>query len=245
MQKVSNAMNKIMVLGTFHMEAKNDVNNFQQTDKILEHENEIIRIVEALSQFKPTKIAVECEKTYQAALDEAYESYLLSGSNSLDEKSQIAFRLAKLAGLEKVNAVDWMERGAAEHACGDVLAYLRTNQPELAAEINAFAPPVVDLEKETLYEVFQRLNSVEYSRDSLAYYTNYARIGSEKYYGNGWLIWWYQRNLNIFTNICALSEGSNDERILLLIGAAHKGILDQFFQNSQRFDVVDVSSFVN
>ena len=55
-------MNKIMVLGTFHMEAKNDVNNFQQTDKILEHENEIIRIVEALSQFKPTKIAVECEK---------------------------------------------------------------------------------------------------------------------------------------------------------------------------------------
>lgn len=89
-------------------------------------------------------------KTYQAALDEAYESYLLSGSDSLDEKSQIAFRLAKVAGLEKVNAVDWMERGAAEHAYGDVLAYLRTNQSELAAEINAFAPPVVDLEKETL-----------------------------------------------------------------------------------------------
>lgn len=237
-------MNKVMVLGTFHMQAQNDINNFQQTDRILEHENELVKIAEALAQFNPTKIAVECEKNCQTALDEAYESYLSSGSDSPDEITQIAFRLAKQLELKKVNAVDWMERGAAERGCGDVLAYLHANQPELAREIGVFSNPVVDLEKETLYDVFLRLNSDENTKNNLAYYMNYARIGSEEYYGNGWLIWWYQRNLNIFTNVSALSEGTNDERILLLIGAAHKGILEQFFQNSRLFEVVEVSSFL-
>ena len=65
---------------------------------------------------------------------------------------------------------------------------------------------------------------------TLAYYMNYARVGTEDYYGNGWLIWWYQRNLNIFTNTAALADSEDEERILLIIGAAHKGILEQFFQ---------------
>lgn len=237
-------MNKIMILGTFHIQAQNDVNNFQQSDRIAEHESEIVQLVDALAKFNPTKIAVECEKIYQDALDDTYKSYLLSGSDSPDEITQMAFRLAKLLGLENVNAIDWMERGAAERGCGDVLAFLRSNQPKLSNEINSYAIPTVDLDKETLYDAILRLNSEKSVNDTLAYYMNYARIGSEEYYGNGWLIWWYQRNLNIFTNVSALSEGANDERILLIIGAAHKGILEQFFQNSLAFDVVDVSSFL-
>ena len=102
----------------------------------------------------------------------------------------------------------------------------------------------IDLEKETVSEVFLRLNSQVSAQNSLAYYMNYARIGSEEYYGNGWLIWWHQRNLNIFTNTAALTEGKKEERILLLIGAAHKGILEQFFENSKAFDVVNTLSYL-
>lgn len=237
-------MNKIMILGTFHMQAQNDVKNFQQSDRIAEHESEICKIVEALAKFNPTKIAVECGKCYQNALDERYESYLSFGSDSPNEITQIAFRLAKLLDLKRVNAIDWMEQGAAERGCGDVLEYLYANQPELSREIDALDIPVVDLDKETLYDAVLRLNSGKSVRDTLTYYMNYARIGSEEYYGNGWLIWWYQRNLNIFTNVSALAEGVHDERILLVIGAAHKGILEQFFRNSLAFDVIDVSSFL-
>lgn len=237
-------MNKVMVLGTFHMQAKNDVNNFRQTEKIKDHESEMIRIVNALAEFNPTKIAVECRKSQQATLDEAYANYLVAGSNSPDEVEQIAFRLAKLLGIEKVNAIDWMELGAAERGCGDVLEYLYSNQLELSREIDSFENPVVNLENETLHDAFIRINSNENVKNTLAYYMNYARIGCEEYYGNGWLIWWYQRNLNIFTNISALSEGADNERILLIIGSAHKGILEQFFQNSMVFEVVDVSSYL-
>lgn len=237
-------MTKIMILGTFHMQAKNDMKNFQQTERIKEQEREIRQIVEAITKFKPSKIAVEHCKSQQNTLDEAYANYLLSGLASPDEVEQIAFPLAKSLGLKRVNAVDWMELGAAEHGCGEVLEYLYSKQPELSREIDAFEDTAVDLEKETLYDAFLRLNSPNSVKNTLAYYMNYARIGSEEYYGNGWLIWWYQRNLNIFTNIAALSTGEDDERILLLIGAAHKGILEQFFRNSMVFEVVDSSVYL-
>ena len=237
-------MNKIMILGTFHMQAKNDRVNFQGTDKICEYEAEITQLVDALAEFKPTRIAVEYCKSEQASLDGEYSEYLENGSTSPNEIDQIAFRLAKNLGHEKVYAIDWMERGAAERPCGDVQEYAHRNQPELASEIDALSDIPVDLEKETMKEVFLRINSRESAQKSLAHYMNFARIGSEEYYGNGWLIWWYQRNLNIFTNTAALADNKNEERVLLLIGAAHKGILEQFFQNSMAFEVVNASEYL-
>ena len=152
-------MNKIMILGTFHMQAKNDMVNFQGTDKINEYEEEIIQLVEALAEFKPTQIAVEWCKSEQSSLDTTYLEYLANGSDSPDEVSQIAFRLAKNLGHEKVHAIDWMERGAAERGCGDVYEYLHSKQPKLACEIDALREPVVDLEKESICDAYLRLNS--------------------------------------------------------------------------------------
>lgn len=237
-------MNEIMILGTFHMEAQNDVVNVNQTDKIVQHNDEIAKLVEALTKFKPTKIAVEYEKKYQSKLDALYKKYCDSGSDSTNEITQIAFRLGKKLSLPVIDAIDWMERGAAEYPCGAVQEFLAANQPDLENEINKYRSAAVDLEHETIKEIFMRLNSEQSIKDSLAYYMNYARIGSDEYFGNGWLIWWHQRNLNIFTNVSALAEGKDNERILLLIGAAHKGILDQFFRNGLAFDVVDVVPFL-
>ena len=237
-------MNKIMIIGTFHMQAKNDINNFSQEDMLKNSKHELKELVDKLSKFKPTRIAVEYRKTNQEILNNEFEKYIALGSDSLDEVDQIAFPIAKKLGHKKVHAIDWMEMGAVQHGCGEVIDYLHLNQPRLEKEINGFETEPVDLEKETINQAFQRLNSKENVDKTVAYYMNYARIGSEEYYGNGWLIWWYQRNLNIFTNICSLVEESNDERILLLIGAAHKGILEQFFKNIMKFEIVDVLNYL-
>lgn len=237
-------MNKIMILGSFHMKAKNDRVNFCGTDNINKYEADIIEVVNALAEFNPTKIAVEYSKSQQAALDIAYSKYLSDGSQSPDEIDQIAFRLAKKLGHKNVDAVDWMEMGAVEHGFGEVYEYLHAKQPKLAKEIDALEGPGADLERESLYDIFLRLNSRGSVKNTLAYYMNYARVGTEDYYGNGWLIWWYQRNLNIFANTAALAEDGNEGRILLIIGAAHKGILEQFFQNSMAFDIADASSYL-
>ena len=152
-------MNQIMILGTFHMKAKNDRVNFQGTDKIYEYEADIIEVVNALAEFNPTRIAVEHSKSQQETLDAAYSKYLAYGSQSPDEIDQLAFRLAKKLGHKKVNAVDWMEMGAVEHYFGEVYEYLHSKQPELAKEIDAQEVPGVDLERESLYNSFLRLNS--------------------------------------------------------------------------------------
>ena len=69
---------------------------------------------------------------------------------------------------------------------------IHSKQPELAKEIDALEEPGVDLERESLCNTFLQLNSKESVKNTLAYYMNYARVGTEDYYGNGWLIWWYQ-----------------------------------------------------
>jgi len=66
-----------------------------------------------------------------------------------------------------------------------------------------------------------------------------ARIGiNDGYKGMGWLIWWYQRNLIILAHLSQMIEDSND-RIFLLIGAGHVGILTNFLNESGLFEVVD------
>lgn len=103
-----------------------------------------------------------------------------------------------------------------------------------------------DMQKENpLLEAYQRINSTGYEERTKAYYTNYARIGVDNdYYGLGWLNWWYQRNLIIFANLSELVTKDSDERILLLIGAAHKGILSQMLKDSKMFEVVDTLEYL-
>lgn len=54
-----------MIIGTFHMQAKNDINNFSQDDILKNSKHELKEIVDKLNEFKPTRIAVEYRKTNQ------------------------------------------------------------------------------------------------------------------------------------------------------------------------------------
>lgn len=98
----------------------------------------------------------------------------------------------------------------------------------------------------TITDAYRSINSEEYDKNSKALYVNYARVGvKDDYYGMGWLIWWYQRNLIIFANLTELaSKGEEEERILLLIGAAHKGILTELLSDSALFEVVNTLEYL-
>ncbi len=101
--------------------------------------------------------------------------------------------------------------------------------------------PAVDLNNGIIAN-YKMLNSKKVADDTKAYYINYARIGVNDYYGMGWLIWWYQRNMNIFANISdALEDG---DRAILIIGAAHKGLLEEFCEDSKSISLVDPLSYL-
>lgn len=241
-------MNKIMILGTFHMQGSCDVHGEAVEDIFSEkRQKEIEQLLDKIKHYQPTKIAVEIERKKDDLLNQQYVEYLnqrkqLTGN----EVHQIAFRLAKQLEHEKIYAVDWMEQGVSIRGCGECITYLTEKEPELYEEISKYEYEPVKLEQNiTILDVYQKINSPEYEEMTKAYYTNYARIGVEDdYYGLGWLNWWYQRNLIIFANLSELVTQDSDERILLLIGAAHKGILSQMLRDSKVFEVVNTLEYL-
>ena len=65
-------------------------------------------------------------------------------------------------------------------------------------------------------------------------YLRIARIGSQDQYpGANWVAhFWYPRNLKTFVNLTRITK-SEDERILLIIGAGHLGFLKQIVEDSE------------
>lgn len=239
-------MNKIIIVGTFHFTSQKNISNFHQQDLLKQRENELAALAERLAEFKPTKVAVETDKDLSDETNRAYAEYPAAKCAEESEVCRLAFPIAKASGLEAIDCVDWMKIGSAEHGCGDVFEYMQEKQSELAKELSAYQASAQqpDFTAETVRDAYRRFNSREFADDSLALYMNLARIGVQEYYGCGWLQWWYQRNLRIFANLCALAEGRQNERILLLIGAAHKGILEQFIQNSRAFEIVNSLEYI-
>ncbi|MFD1736358.1 DUF5694 domain-containing protein [Bacillus salitolerans] len=88
---------EIILLGTFHFQ--------QDEEMIIEKESEIIELVEHLSSLKPTKIALEWEKSKNKQLNEAYKN--TDRDLRIDEIEQIGFRLAKKLNHGKIYAVNW------------------------------------------------------------------------------------------------------------------------------------------
>ena len=235
-------MKQLMILGTFHMESQEDVHNLEGFSAS-EHEAELEALTDRLAEYKPTKIFVEWPKSMQERLDRGYGLWNDGKLKNSDERMQIGFRLAKKADCG-VYAIDWMEQGAATRGCGDVIEYM-DKEPELKAEIEQYNDSSFFsvLEDGSVVEFLRIINAPEMSEKMRAYYTNFARIGvNDDYYGMGWLIWWYQRNLIIFGNISdALEDG---DRALLLIGGAHKGILEEIFADSKSVEIVDSMKYL-
>ncbi len=228
-------MKELMILGGFHFEGTYDAKQTEGKDKLEEMQGEIDELIEKMAKFKPTKVFVEVEKTRQNELDQWWGMYQEGKLKSQkNEVFKVAFPIAEKCG-SKLLAIDWMEQGAATIPCGEAMAELE-KYTDLKKEIEQYEIPVSNI-SDGIIKNFKHLNAKEVSDNQKAYYVNYARIGVDKYYGMGWLIWWYQRNLNIFANMSDKIE--DGDRAMLLIGAAHKGILEEFFEDSKTVKLVD------
>lgn len=230
-----------MVVGTFHMQPTDDMFHTEVDDLLgPKRQAEIRECVERLKHFRPTKVAVEVIVDEQEALGRQYRDYV-AGTLELatNEVHQLGFRVAAELGHPQVHAVDWMEwRGS--RGVGDVFQWAKKHQPSLFAELWR----AVEAEQKsigpgtaTIIELLRQCNDPDAVAQSHKLYMNIARVGDGRdYVGIDWLRWWYERNLIIFANVARLVESPND-RILLLIGAAHVHLLSRFMEESGLFHV--------
>jgi hypothetical protein len=141
-------------------------------------------------------------------------------------------------------AVDWMQRGEGKRSLGDVYEWAKQNQSDLFKTIFGEIKSPSFHKSKTVLEMYRDCNRSHTCKKNHKMYINMARIGNmDDYVGIDWLIWWYQRNLIIFSNLARLAT-SIDDRILLIIGSAHIHLLKQFLEESGNFEMVAIENYL-
>ena len=211
-----------------------------------QRQKEIEEVVGRLKDFEPTKIALEVEKKKNVPINEEFKRYL-KGDYQLQEEEidQIGYRLAKEMGHQEVYAVDWMEKGACRREIGEVVEWAKEHQPELHEDLFG---PLYQLELsasgKSVNELLLYYNQPEIVNKVHRSYVNMARIkDAEQYVGMDWLIWWYQRNLILFSNLSDLATTPKD-RILFIVGSSHVSIVENFVKESGLFEIESAQSYL-
>ncbi|WP_425445837.1 DUF5694 domain-containing protein [Dethiothermospora halolimnae] len=243
--KRSSPKPKVLLVGTFHMRKSSDMYSTEVDDLLSEkRQREIREVIDRLKDFNPTKVALEIVTEEEKTINNKYKAYT-EGQLKLEprEDQQVGFPIASELGHERVYPIDWMEVGVATRPYGEVHGWAETNQPELFNKI--FQGEIFKLDtNKSILEMYKICNNLGEIKRSHKQYINMARIGNiGEYVGIDWLVWWYQRNLILFSNICRLAS-SGEERILVLIGSSHIYLLNQFLQESDEVELVDVNDYI-
>ncbi len=231
-----------LVCGLVHLVSRRDWHVVDADDvRIPERTPEMNDVAARLAAFHPTQVAVERVVGDQGVLDAHYRAYRARQADLEASEEQIGFRLAARLGLDGVQAVDWMELIPGQRAFSEVMAWVQTHQRPLYEELAGGGPGAVSIKDRSLLDVLREVNQPGRDRASHASYQRFAQIGAAAdpraaYVGLDWLTWWYRRNLTIFVNLMRLAA-TPDDRVLLLIGAGHRFLLNQFLRDSERCHV--------
>lgn len=246
----------IMILGSSHLANPGmDVYNTKMDDVLApKRQSEIEELVRLLKSYQPTKIAFEQDPSDDTELNANYQGYL-KGTYELqrDESDQIGFRLAKQMGHSKVYGVDywpWPDNhpffpDGFDWDLIDYQKFAKTHNqehllpppPTTEGKVIQDESGVTWIEPEkyvSIIDMYIQDNEPEGRSESHQRYIRWiARVGlGDQYPGANWVAHsWYDRNLKIYVNLTRITE-SADERILLIIGAGHVYLVQQFLEES-------------
>ncbi len=232
---------EVMVLGSYHFTGGGqDLHNPEVDDHLApERQAEIVEVIDALAQFAPTKVMVELTPEYEDAFNADYQTYL-AGERALtvNERQQLGMRLAARLGHERLYAIDQASDMDFE---GMMTAAAEAGQERLLGEFGNFnaAVPVLmaDMESGTVMERLRGSNA-QFAHDAHGLYLTLAQMGTtETPIGVQEMGEWWTRNLAIFANAARHAEPG--DRLVLIYGAGHKHLLEQFFEDAPGFRVVD------
>ncbi|SEN00311.1 hypothetical protein SAMN05192533_10810 [Mesobacillus persicus] len=213
---------EIILVGTYH---------FEEDEELIEKkEKEVIELVDYLAHYKPTKVAVEWEKSKDKDLNIEYKNS--NGDYSIDEIQQIGFRLAKKLNHEKIYAVNWSGKISQEDMT-ELNASIQSSYPELLNTMKVISENAPDISLNTpLVNSFRKSNDKEATKELERMYLSFVTVtdNKEKMIGFDFLNKWLERVLMIFKNIVETS--SSNDRTLLIIGSDHLWMLRKLFEGN-------------
>lgn len=239
---------KVAILGTFHFGKTNDMNRLEADDLMTERRQEELELLsEKLAAFNPTKIMVEWEPIHYDKVNTELQQYF-EGQLTLKnlEVHQIAFRVARKSGIKEILPIDYkLDLGGEE-----MMKYLNESgkMPEFQNLMDHLQQYLQEesefLKSNSIIEFYVRYNSENTDNFTRNMYIEVLpKLSREP--GNPLLAYtgnWYKRNVFIMGNIDSHLEPG--DRVLVLIGNAHRSILKEFYRNRQEVEYVEIADFL-
>lgn len=238
---------RVLVLGTYHFSNPGlDVVKTEVADVLSEGKQaEILQVVEALSRFRPTKVAVEHVPEGAPRLDSLYQAYR-SGEHVLDrdETQQLGFRLAERFDHQSVFPID--HRG--DFPFGPVMQYAAEHEPAFVGfvqeEITRMTEEANRQQREySVGRILRLANEPDELARGHGMYMRFSQIGAgDTYVGANLVSKWYDRNIRIFANLQRIAEPG--DRIVLLIGSGHAPIMRELITYDPRMLLVEAIDYL-
>lgn len=226
---------QILLLGMFHLDRPTNGDLIRPSIFDVRSESrqrEIQEVVARLNRFQPTCIALETSPERTSDLQHTYDTYQHESDLTENERQQIGFRLARMAGVANLHGVDWNEivPGVPD------LEIVRSHHPEafetiVAAEMNRTQQLEHAMEQLSFSEWLDRLHAEETIAASARIYDQIEQLEN----GRIWIeCYWHARNQMIADRLLQLAQTT--ERIVCLYGAAHLPLLRQYLNESNQVE---------
>lgn len=230
---------QVMVLGTYHFAGSDaDAVDSQVGDiTSAKQQAEVQRVVDALVDFQPNKIAVEEARSDAARLDSLFDAYR-AGRHDLapGEDQQLGFRLAARLDHERVYPIDWRNAWPFE----PVMAHAREHQPSFVAYFESwrqwFTTQLDSLKQHaTVGEILRWFNQPSTLTRIHAPNIRMLSVGADSaFVGLKPTAKLYRR---IFANLTRVAEPG--DRVLVIYGASHANFFRDFVTHHPHMTVVD------
>jgi hypothetical protein len=205
-----------------------------------------------LARFAPTHVALEITRDLVPATNEEYRRYR-EGAFALtaNERHQLGFRLAAMAGCAEVHGIDWHDVDrpilwlqaityAQEHVQGHLVSTITSGMAETPEEK---AAETERIRRMSVRANLLAMNTPEAMAASHRGYMDLAQVGEgDTFMGAEVVLCWYERNLMMFVNIARVASRPED-RVLVVVGAGHLPLLTHFIRDVGAFRLEHVASY--
>lgn len=239
---------QVMVVGSFHMgNPGQDIVNAEVANMLTpRRQAELAAVAEALAAFRPTAIAVERVSEPPEYLDQKFTSFSADDLLTVaDERYQVAYRLAALAGVTRVYGIDEQpSEGEPDYfPFGKLAAHAEaTGQSEALNAQIAGAQEMVKrfnaLQKDSsVAELLIMQNDYDGLSNPAFYYGAFRYDRGEDQLGAELQAYWFMRNAKIFSKLAQVTQPG--DRVVIVYGSGHKHWLEHFAEQTPGYAKVD------
>ena len=229
---------------------------------------ELAHLRAQLARFRPDAIMLEAEPREQPRLDSLYERYragqlvFTALPEGRGERYQVGFVLARQLNLPAPRGVDYYAATSQTllstgHNISDFqrdLKLLQTTARPLRRMVQhdslslydylalANQPALVALSHRAIFNTPAMVTSGTFSATG----TNTQDLGrvDTAYIGAHYITLFYNRNLKIYANILRAQQQTKAQRVLVMMGQNHVGVLEELFAANPNYQVVHSATYL-